>query len=287
MTLNITKTKNFIISLYFFIMSILIISISIYYRLIFKRNTYSLELIKTHVTLEYFLLLLLFTCLHLFILCMYIYKRNHKSENSVILSSVNFILNTLLWKPLDYLLSLIAPHIPYSGTIILQYTYFFRQTEFRLVLLKVLCFILYFLPKMIMSIIFFYEIFFLHRSEVFIKLIWIFLIPVLFLIFLNLSEQFFKNNITAVEKVLHVIPRGLPNKNGIHTAHEFKIKKGSGYGKESLKELSECWGVLFYITNLNSITRLFISQTNFYVTLMTSTLYFITFIYQIYYLFLI
>lgn len=156
--------------------------------------------------------------------------------------------------------------------------------------MKMLCSILYFVPRICMSLLFFIEIVFFNRLEMFVKFIWIFIIPVSYMVFLNISEKLYVFNMRELYKIMEVTPTGLPNQNGVYTAHQFKFKPNSGYEEnslEDLKHLAENWDVLFYITNLNAITRIFIGQCAPYVTLFTSTLYLMSFSYKFYYLFIL
>lgn len=284
---NIKNIKEFIITFYLFTMSVFIIGIFVYYRIIFKRATYSLDTLKNSVDYIYLFINISFTCLHLFIILSIISTFIIKRKTHTLFEMLQKVVDILIWKPLNYFLNLISPHIPYSGNLILNYTYFFRKTELRLSLMKFCCFMFYFFPKIMMSSIFFIEIIFYHRLEIFIKYIWIFLIPLIYIIFLNLSEKFYANNIKDIENLLIITPTGDKNIHGVFTAHYFTLKENTGYTADSLKELSECWSILFYIVNLNKITRLFISQKAPYITFLTSCLYLSSFSYKIYYLYII
>jgi hypothetical protein len=147
-----------------------------------------------------------------------------------------------------------------------------------------LCFMFYFFPKILMSSVFLFEIIFLHQLKYFLYYFFILLIPIIYIILLNLSEKFYINNISDVLEGLNVKNEGTPNKYGVYTAHTFSIKKESEYTQDDLENLVECWQILFYLNNLNKILRLFINTYALYCTLFTSILYAGTFSYKLYYL---
>ena len=135
-------------------MSFVILSLFFYYRIFRKRVEYSLEILKLNLTPEYLILCSFLFFIHIFIICFIsIQLRVKKKESSKILFYMKKINEILVYKPLDYVVTKISPYIPYSGTLIINYCYFFRKNTFRLFLAKVLCFIFYFLPKIFMALI--------------------------------------------------------------------------------------------------------------------------------------
>jgi hypothetical protein len=280
--------QQILINVYLSFMSLTIISLFIYFRLIIKRSSYSLEILKEIVGLEYFLLCFILLCLHIFIAFSIIYNSLYtpKNENKLI-ETVKYIIDLILWKPLMFLLDKSSPHIPYSGTFIIHYCYFFKQNDFTLFLMYLLNFIFYFAPKILMSTLFFIEILFYHQLKIFIQLFWILLLPIIYMIFLNLSEKFYDNNINPVKEPLFVTATGEPNQHGVYTAFIFTLKDKNAYSKEAFQEIVEMWNLLFYLKNLNKMIRIFISQLSPYVTLYTSSIYLIVLSYKIYYLFIL
>ena len=120
--------KQYFYEIYLLLMSSIIISLFIYYRLILKRSTYSLETLKYKVDLTYLLIDFGFITLHLFIIITIIYNLIvSKKEDNKIITYVKHIIDIIIWKHLTYFLDLLVPHIPYSGTFIISYTYFFRK----------------------------------------------------------------------------------------------------------------------------------------------------------------
>lgn len=276
-----------ITNIYLFLMSFFIISAFIYIRLILKRSEYSLDILKNNVNFYYFLLCFCIACMHLIIFIMLIQMLMLKKKESKFSKILKIIMEALVWKPLDYLLEKISPYIPYSGTIIIGYCMFFRENNFRLICMKSLCFICYFLPKICMSFLFFFEIIFYSRLEYFIKFFWVFIIPYIYIVFINLCEHFYKNNITEITSGLIINPTGVPNAHGVYTAHTFQFNEKSNYPKEAFNELVDSWSILFYLLNLNSIIRRLILKITPCISLLTSLLYFCALSYKIYYLFII
>jgi hypothetical protein len=130
--------------IYLILMSFIILSLFFYYRIFMKRFEYSLEILKLNLTLKYLILCSFFFFLHIFIICfILIQPRIKKREGFKVLFYIKKINEILVYKPLDYVVTTISPYIPYSGTLIINYCYFFRKNTFRLFLAKVLYFIFY------------------------------------------------------------------------------------------------------------------------------------------------
>lgn len=266
-------------------MSFIILSLFFYFRLIMKRSTYSLEILKHNADFKYVLICSFFIALHLFLIFFVIIQllsRNKKVETRLLLKIRTFS-NFVIYKPLDYAITKLSPSIPYSGTLIIKYCYFFRKNNFRLFLCKLLCFCVYFLPRIFMALLFVIEVVSYNQVKLFIMLIIVLVVPYIYLIFLNISEKFHSNNITAIDNALVVTPLGSPNIHGVFLKHKFQIKENSGYTEKDLPEFLDAWDVLFYILNLNAIIRNFIAKTTSYITIITSSCYFTAFSYQLYY----
>lgn len=283
--LKFNPIKKLLTECYLILMSCLILSIFFYYRIIMKRFEYSLELLKFNLTLKYLIICSFFLLLHILIICFILIHLVNKIKKTD--SKINFylkeIVEILVYKPLNYIIKKISPYVPYSGTLIINYCYFFRKNAFRLFLTKILCFIFYFLPRIFMALLFFIEIVYYHQVKYFITFILIFLIPYIYLIFLKLSEIFYDNNMPEVEENVFVTPEGLPNAYGVFTNYKFQLKENTGYTEKDLPELIDAWDVLFYILNLNAIIRNFILKIGPYITLLISLCYCLAFSYQLYY----
>jgi hypothetical protein len=287
MIYNYDKIKSIIINIYMVLTSSIIIGLFIYFRLIKEYNAYSLENLKGVVNIKYFCFCILMLFLHLIVIIsiIYIFKNKEKRKESFF-NIFKFIIEILVWKPLDYILIKISPYIPYSGTVIISYCNFFRKNEIRLFLMKFFCIFFYYLPRIIMSILFFTEIIFYHQLKYFFNMIFLLLVPFCYIIFINLCEKFYYNNIENLTNVLLVLPIGEPNKHGVYINYKFSLKPNLTCSDEAFKQLVDSWNLLFYLINLNKIIRNFISNLNLYISLVTSTLYMITFSYKIYYLFI-
>lgn len=282
--LDFKDIKILLIEIYLISMSFFIIGIFFYYRIFMKRFEYSLEMLKLNLNLKYFILCSFFFLFHVFLICFILIKilKKNKAESLVFLYTKK-ISDIFIYHPLDYAVTKISPYIPYSGTLIINYCYFFRQNMFRLFLTKVLCFIFYFLPKIFMALLFVIEIIYYNKVKYFIMFILIFVIPYIYILFLTLSEKFYDNNMPTVEENIVVTPVGLPNAYGVFTKFNFKLKENTGYTQKDLPEIIDAWDVLFYILNLNAMIREFILNYGFYITLVTSSCYSLGFGYQLYY----
>lgn len=284
-----SKFKTLFVNTYFFFMSFFLIAAFVYFRFFVKRSEYSLELLKTVVGFKYFCLCFGMLSLHLVLLCYILYIIfNKKNEGqNIFFKSLENLYSFLIKKPLYFLLDKTALHIPYSGTLIIHYCYFFRKNDFRLFLMYLLNFIFYFAPKILMSTLFFIEIVFYHQLKIFIQLFWILLLPIIYIVFLNLSEKFYDNNINAVESEIYVKPTGTKNKHGCYTRFLFAFKEKDVYSEEDFEQFVENWYLLFHLLNLNAMIRRFMNKWSPYITSYTSSLYLIAFSYKIYYLFIL
>lgn len=288
MDFNSFKSK-YLYNIYLSFMAITIIGLFIYFRFIIKRATYSLEVLKIFADYYYFCICFFFLILHLIIIIIIIYNLCNKdivTKNNKYLQYTTYIIDIIVWKPLYYILKIISPHIPYSGTIIIHYCYFFRKDEFRFFLMKLLCFFCYFFPKIVMSILFVTEIIFYHQLKYSIQFIYILLIPLIYKVFINLAESFYTNNMPDLLDGLIVTVTGTPNSNGVYATHHLLFKENSGYSKEQFPELVENWSILVSLLALNNIIRIFMQQLMPYITILCSSLYLIAFSYKIYFLFL-
>src|SRR5690242_4405233 len=126
---NITKLKTLIINIYFIIMSIIIISVYFYYRFLAKRAEYSLDSLKDSANNYYFLISMFFILLHIYLIINILkIKILNNNTPSKLMIYIQKVIEFLIWKPLNYLLDVITPDIPYSGTLIIKYCYFFRES---------------------------------------------------------------------------------------------------------------------------------------------------------------
>lgn len=281
---NSEKIKLLLNEIYLIVMSLILLSLFFYYRIFMKRLEYSLEILKLNLTIKYLIISFFFFLLQIIILCVALkHILIKKREVSKMLFHLIRINEILIYKPLNYTITKISPYIPYSGTLIINYCYFFRKNTFRLFLAKTLCFMFYFFPRILMALIFVIEIIFFHQIKYFIMCILVFIIPYIYLLFLNLSEKFYEYNMPTVEESIYVTPLGLPNAHGVFSNHDFKLRENTGYTKEDLPDLKDAWDVLFYILNLNAIMRKFISDLSSYITLFTSFCYCLALGYKLYY----
>lgn len=281
------KYNKLILEIYLGCMGFFLIAIFIYFRIIMEKSHYSLAILKNDVTFFFLMLNCFFILYHGTIIIMFFYLKfwyNKKKMQVPLIINIKKLFDFFIWNPLTYLLDKISPHIPYSGTLFIYYSHFFIKTDFRIFLLQLLCFSLYMLPRLVMSLIFFYEIIFCNEIKYFSKYFFLFLFPIFYNIFLQLSEKFYINNIDDVYKGLVVTNAGEPNIYGVYTAHNFVIKENSEYAQEDLCNLIECWQVLFYIVNLNAIVREFINKYMYFCILFISCLYLIAFSYQLFFL---
>jgi hypothetical protein len=282
-TLN--KIKPLIIKVYLFTVGLAIIIFYLYIRLFSKVYQYDLQQISEHVTILYICISVLFILFHIMLVilsCYALYKRylNVYKEHNII-KYIQKVVSKLYWEPLEFIHDLIAPDLPYSGTLIIKYTESFQTMP--LWLIKFIPCLFLFMPRVIVSIIFFIEIIFYNRIYYFVHILIILLLPPLYQIFQKLCSSFVTRNRPVLEEHLIIIPAGEPNMHGIHTAFNFQLPSSSialGYTDEHLKENSETWMLLFYLNNYNQIIKTYIETYSLYVSVLSSSLYVFAGIYK-------
>jgi hypothetical protein len=184
-------------------------------------------------------------------------------------------------EPLEYIHDLIAPGLPYSGTLIIKYIEFFSKYPLRL--MQSLTCLFLFIPRTLVSSIFFIEIVFYNRIYYFVHILIILLLPPLFQIFQKLCSSFVTRNQAVLEEHLIIIPAGEPNIHGVHIAFNFQLPSSSiaiGYTTEHLQENAESWMMLFNLSNFNQLIKTYIDKYSIYVTIYSSSLYLFAGIYK-------
>ena len=300
--LNSNNVKGFIafcLNLYLLIFGLGWATIHLYFRLILKRPAYDLHLIKDYLTFKHYIIFVWFVLLHLgmfFIAIFILYKRNKPLNTSSILyligQKLNYVINTIYWQPLQYLHNKTARHIPGSGRFFLYVESIWRTkrgTRFVVAAFDII-------PKLLVSIIFVIEVVIYNRILVFMSSLTLLLIPLGLQIFLKLFKSFALRNspnflAPYFETILGVGEPKLDSYGVIIGYEYFEIKVTPEYiGKESeLKgEADESITTLLlleHICLLADSTKLLLQQIYPYITLVTSSLYFLGGSYRLYVLF--
>jgi len=293
-----TLQKN-IYSYWLFLMGLEIVIIYIYIRLFIPRYCYTLEYLRLHHTLLHLIIYIDFILLHFAIISSILYTLyrsyyNYTTVSAWVLKLQN-ILNTCYWNPLLFLHDTVAPHITYSGKIMLQYykfaSYLITKTK-QLTVIYILAFCFVFIPRIILVLIFVIEMCYFNKIHYFITLLPLLIMPLCYKVFLKLCESFSERNLPLVEEELMVIPTGEPQKYGIFATFEFTLKQEVFivYDKdfnfeEYLEELIDYWYAFYNLKLITSSVKYTIYTFESYVSLFCSVMYLIAGIYKLWFVF--
>jgi hypothetical protein len=284
----ILKDISFILyNLYLFYMGFSWICLHIYIRFIITRNSYELTDLKDNMTNTYMIFSILFFILHLcsIIISVRIIYNNFYPNNklfsifneSILIKSTSYMSNILYWNPLDYMHDLLAPSLPYSGRafmLIGKFMYKRTNTFFKLCPL-----ILYCLPRIIVASVFFIDIIIYNKIYYFIYVIALIVIPIGFNLFIKFFISFGERNTLIVEQLLIITREDDPNKFTFQVKKELK-------GRIDLKEYSDYWLLFVRIYNYGHHFKREIAKYAPYITLICSSLYFISWCYILCFIFM-
>jgi hypothetical protein len=271
------------------------VTMFLYFRFFAPRTSYTLESLKTQMTIKHYIGFSLFIIIHLVLLSVILFnllkKKDKETRFSLLISKIQIIIRNLLWKPLDKIHEIIAPNIPGSGTYFLYLeqkwtlanihpSYFYRHF-----------FLFNILPKIIVSIIFFIDIIILGHFKYFLYSLPLIIIPILFNIFLKTFQSFAERNIPLLQDYFSEIKYvgDTFDANGVltdtdPTAYEYYVKPEYA-GTEDLNDvittLNQLGSIVEYITDIKQK----IQEITPYVTLFTSSIYLLGGVYRLYYFF--
>lgn len=274
------KYKN----LYFIFLGSFWILLFFYYRFIIKRVDYNLEQVKANVSLEYLICHLFFILLHCFLISYAIYlikKKNQNNKESIIITYIKDFLNIIFSQPLIYLQELIAPHIPFSGTIFCHFGSFLVKRNFAW-LTKCFVIICCILPRVIISLVFFTELVFYNRSYYFILLLPLLLLPILWTLFVNLFTNFGERALQDLPTFINIKPKGNMLPNGFYTEYIFEPCDKFNYSPGEFEEYQTLWYLSINIYGIGIFYFKNFQQKSIpYIILFTSPLYLFATIFKV------
>jgi hypothetical protein len=285
---NFSSLKNHMQTIYFVIIGLFWISFFIWFRFFRKKNTFLSEHIEHHFPEFKFLLNLIFIVLHIFLIlfAIYLLKRNNENEkkqNNILIKKFIALINSIFIKPLQTLRDLLAPHIPYSGIVFIKLTKYFEKPVFLkndFFLLKIFVIIFNFLPRIIVSSIFFFEIILKNTLHYFFPAIMLLIIPLLWNIFINLYINFAGRALNDIPQYIQVIGVGEPQSNGWYTQYVYKPYEKYKYEENDIKEYADGYKNAISMYCFGTILDKFLKQKSPYILIFTSTLYLSSAIYK-------
>ena len=275
--------------IYLFTMGWLIIILYIYFRFIKQRERYSLGLLKDNITPFGYILCINFLLINLVAIISIVYmlyKQYYKIErSSKIIAYISKLVDILYWKPLEYIHDIIAPDLPYSGTVIIWITEFLEKgsQELRYKMYRHSYILFDYLPQILASIIFFIDIVMLNQLHYFLYSIGLLLIPLLYKIYLKLCHSFVTRNEPDHLEALEIKPQGDRNEDGIYLQFHFSLKSKYVPNAALLEEYVNDYFLLQRIKLHVTAIKKNSAKHYPYLILFTSSLYFIAGIYRLIY----
>ena len=262
------KLLPLFLQIYFTFLGIFWIIIFIYFRFFAPRTSYTLEELKSQLTIKHYI-----------------------SFSAFIISKIQVFMDYVLWKPLDNIHELIAPNIPGSSLFFLKnQKIWLKGNNKSQYYFHYYIFIFNVFPKVLVSIIFFIDIVIFGHYKYFLFSLPLLLVPILFNIYLKTFESFATRNIPVLQvcfsEIKYVGDTFDEQGNLISSdpaAYEFHVKPEYA---ESL-DLSETIKVLYQLNTIVDFVAFIKLQTKKitpYVTLFTSSIYLLGSVYRIYYL---
>ena len=283
------RFPNILHKIYLYSIGIWWIILFIYLRFVRERFGYDLNDIKSHVSEEFIYANIAFILLHLFLIIISLYNimKNYtnynKYSNNKIIEKISLFINTIVTKPLESIRDLISPLIPGSG---LFYDKVARFIEINIELRsKMLVTVFYFIPRLIIAFIFFIELIFYNKIEYFIYSIFLFIIPLGWILFVNLFTDFGERGMHDVQKNVRVIGSGDLLGGIVYSHYKFQPLPQFTYEEGELKEWADTW---FAVLNIYVFGQMYLKSfkntISPYFLLLTSSLYFSAAVYRLYFL---
>ena len=268
-------------------MGLCIIGVNLYIRLFNSKQEHSLIIFKDNLFFKIsFMIFIIFHIITIILSIYSLYKRfyNKNNDNSYVIKTIQKLINICYWKPLEYIHDLIAPNLPYSAQIILYITNKIENNKFFGFIAKFSYMIFGIFPRILVSFIFIYDIIILNKICYFPYAIILLLIPIIYKVYLKLTDSLIKRNWFKFAQFLDVTPVGEPNSYGVYLDYAFKLKEEYEDNYEILKENADYWMLFFRLSNYLSYIRKHDNNLLPYVNIFCSSMYLIAGSYRLWYI---
>lgn len=204
---------------------------------------------------------------------------------------VSKITDNLLWKPLTYVHEIVASNIPGSAILLLKIQkIWLKGHNNNIYYFHSYMFIFNIVPKILTSFVFFFDIVLLGSFKYFLYTLPLLLIPILFNIFLKTFESLAFRNIPVLQEYFSKI-KFIGNKYDKEgnliisnlAEYEFHVKPEYSNMEEELREIIPVLYQLNTIIDFVAFIRERLQYITPYVTLTTSSIYFIGGLYRLIY----
>jgi hypothetical protein len=277
--------------LYLFIAGTFIICLYIYFRLFRSLDHYSLDTLRDHISPKILLLSISFILLHLLVIgsiLYFLYKQYYNIQRtSWLIVYTSRIVDYVYWKPLEYLHDIIAPDLPYSGILIAHITEYLEKgnQKLRYKVYRHGYLLFDYLPRLLVSSIFFIDIVILNQIHYFLYCIWLLLIPIIYKIYLKLCTSFVVRNEPDLLEILDINTKTNPDENGIYI-EVFSMKAKYVSDALVLEETVNNYITLRRITRHVAAIKENFGKYDLYIIVFTSSLYLSAAIYRLLYILL-
>lgn len=207
---NIKNIAAYIFPLYLIILGLSWLFLQIYFRLFLERPSYTLTELKPFLTTKHYVFFLLFIIIHIIIVslaCITLYRQIFpRTKSSIFVRAtikINYIIDLVYWKPLEYIHDLIAPRIPMSGRLFLYIEKIWSSKDS--IYFYVLIFLFEILPRVSIAIIFVIEVIIFGQIKIFIYSISLIFITFIWQIFLKMFTSFGLRNKHVIEEYFYPI----------------------------------------------------------------------------------
>lgn len=282
---------------YFFPIYLVTVGISwillhIYLRFVTHKASYTLAELKPHLTEKHYFFFTVFIILHLFyciITIRMLYKQKFPhSKSSKIFNSlsgkINFVIDVVYWKPLEYIHDLIAPHIPMSARFFIYVEEVWATKDKKYFYTLIILFEI--LPKLIIALTFFVEVIIYGRIKIFLYVIGLIFITVFWHIFLKLFASCGTRNAPLLKNyflTINGVGDPIRDSDGIpigYNSYEFVVKEEYEDVIDH-KEEALLYMQLLAMPNFVEQLKKDTNKIMPYITLLTSLIYVIGGIYRL------
>lgn len=246
--------KKFFYILYCFSLLLILFLIHVIFRILNTKETITINYLQQNITNNQLIIILIIFIFHIFIILNILYTKvyKNKKQSKIILKYIEIfkkIVHVIYWRPLEDIHNYIAPDLPYSGVIIVWIVQQAEKAKWKTYIYRNSYIIFSFSPRIIISFIFFTEIFFANQLKYFFYAIILFILPIIYEIYLKLAYSFCERNMREIQEALIVIPIGSPNKYGVFTNFEFRWNLNYEFDDEVFKEDIYYWTLMFRLKN--------------------------------------
>jgi hypothetical protein len=272
--------RDYISKSYLFCVGLFWISVHIYLRFFIIRLAYKLSTVGVALTLQYFIISVLFLIFHCIMLLLALYNiytlfSKTSPKKSLILEKLKRGVEILYWDPLLFWHDLIAPNIPYSGEFLYSFgKYLWNQSANTKLAIAI---IFDFIPRIIVATAFFIDIVVFNEIYYFIYAVHLIIIPILYKLFLKLFGSFIQRGLPDIEEVLKVTP------GEEHNQYHFELQSDyREYDTTVLQDYTETWLWFTQLFKLYTWYQQVQTQYTSYIIVVTSSLYLSAGLYKLY-----